>query len=237
MFCEEIALPLCDVQILDRQKYSWEVHVEKKACKDEEGVQRYFKRMGILLFLCYLMNVNDMHGENIIAYVEYPIPIDLETLPGYRNYQECHNPEQFINQKLKNSVLSTGILPVVIWGEKGEGIILNALHKRGKIQTPFRMPMVSNPESSEIHIEYRKSERELCGSLPVLRGEAVDPVDYIQNLCEGFQRAYLLFLKKKTYYVKSFESLFTYESRYLVRHTQQYHMYLQASFYSDFLYV
>ena len=123
--------------------------------------------MGILLFLCRLMDMGDMHGENIIAAGEYPIPVDLETLPGNPDYAVCENADRMAIEELKYSVLSVGILPVITWGGDGKGVILNALNRGGKVKTPFRIPMVRKPESSEIHIAYEQGEAELSGSLPV----------------------------------------------------------------------
>lgn len=234
-FCRNAGLSFQSVRILAKKDYSLESYIEQQPCKSEAEVKRYFQRMGILLFLCRLMDMSDMHGENIIAAGEYPIPIDLETLPGNPDYAVCENAERRITEELKHSVLSVGILPVITWGGDGKGVILNALGRGEKVKTPFRIPVIRKPESSEIHIAYEQGETEFSGSLPVYQGERADPSAYAEEICQGFEHAYRFFLQEKKQLTEKCRLLFSGESRYLIRHTQQYQMYLQTSFYPEFL--
>lgn len=234
-FCEKTELPWRKITILEYENYSWEECVHYEECKNQDEVERYFERMGILLFLSYLLDINDMHGENIIASGEYPIPIDLETVPSYKPYGMNETAAQKIHETVRHSVLHTGILPVYLWESEGKGVILNAFYKYNLTQTPFKLPVVCCSESSEIHIEYRQREGKLLNSLPGYNGEVVNPALYRRAVCHGFQRAYMLFLQNKEQYISVIESLFSKKSRYLIRHTQQYHMYLQSSYFPELL--
>jgi len=58
-----------------------------------------------------------------IAHGEYPVIIDMETYPGYLKQQsekDGSSVEEKINKsteiKLANSVIHTGMLPVLTWG-------------------------------------------------------------------------------------------------------------------------
>lgn len=235
LFCDQGDLPLKRVSILARDSYSWEEYIERNPCKNETEIKRYFERMGILLFLCWLMDVSDMHGENIVADGEYPMPIDLETLPGCPDDLTYQNADQKIREELGRSVLSTGILPVLIWGKAGKGIVLNALNKGEAVKTPFRIPVICDPESSKIHMALQQGEKILPDSLPVYQGKTADPSLYAGEIIKGFELAYEFFLREKEQLMADFGEIFSGESRYLVRHTQQYHMYLQTSFYPEFL--
>ncbi len=234
-FCRKAGLSSQSVRILAGKDYSLESYVGEQPCGDETEVKRYFQRMGILLFLCWLFDVKDMHGENIIASGEYPIPVDLETLPGNPGYVAYESTDRMAAKQLKHSVLSVGILPVIAWGGDGKGIILNALNRGEKVKTPFRIPMVKKPESSEIHIAYEQGEAELSGSLPVYQGKRAEPSAYAEEICRGFEHAYRYFQQEKGQITEKCRLLFSGKGRYLVRHTQQYQMYLQASFYPEFL--
>lgn len=234
-FCRRVGLSPQSVRILARKDYSWESYIEQRPCKSGVEVKRYFQRMGILLFLCWLMDMSDMHGENIIACGEYPIPIDLETLPGNPGYTAHESADQMIAEELKHSVLSVGMLPVITWGGDGKGIIVNALNRGEKVKTPFRIPVVREPDSSEIHIAYEQGEAELSGSLPVYQGKRADPSVYAREICQGFEHAYKYFLQEREQLTEKCRLLFSGGSRYLIRHTQQYQMYLQTSFYPEFL--
>ena len=145
------------------------------------------------------------------------------------------NAEQMIREAISSSVLCTGILPVVTWGNQEAGVIVNALHKNSKEMTPFRLPVVCQPKSSEIHIEYQPVEIELDGSLPVFRNKEMNPADFEKWICKGFAEAYDCMLEQRQEMIESLEQLSVYEGRYLLRHTQQYSMDLNMSFFPEFL--
>lgn len=63
-----------------RETYAYNEFIEKKFCKSDEEVERFYTRYGYLVAICYLLNINDLHLENIIAHGEHPIIIDMETL-------------------------------------------------------------------------------------------------------------------------------------------------------------
>lgn len=221
--------------IINGDAYGWEEYVEKRSCDTIEEVERYFERTGILLFLCYIMGATDIHGENLLALGEYPMLLDLETFPGCRQQKEARDAEQMVRDAISSSVLCTGLLPVVTWGSQEAGVIVNALHKNSKEMTPFRLPIVCEPRSSEIHIEYQPVEIELSGSLPVFQNKEMNPADFEEWICKGFGEAYDCMLEQKQEMTESLERLFAYEGRYLLRHTQQYSMDLNMSFFPEFL--
>lgn len=234
-FCGRAGLSFQGIRILARGDYGWESCAVQRPCGNEAEVSRYFKRMGVLLFLCRLLDMSDMHEENIVAMGEYPIPVDLETLPGCPDYSDWKDAEQMIREELKRSVLSTGILPVAAWGNNGKGVILNALHRGETIKAPFKVPVICEPESSEIHIAYRYGEKELSGSLPVCKGHMADPTFCVAEITEGFRQAYEYFLEEREQIAEDFAPVFSGKSRCMIRHTQQYQMYLRTSFYPEFL--
>ena len=223
------------LHIINRGSYGWEEYIEKTDCDSIDEVERYFERTGILLFLCYIMGATDIHGENLLASGEYPMLLDLETFPGCRQQKEVHNAEQMIREAISGSVLCTGLLPVVTWGNQEAGVIVNALHKNSREMTPFRLPMVCQPKSSEIHIEYRPVEIKLSGSLPVFQNREMNPADFKEWICKGFAEAYDCMLEQKEKMKESLKRLFAYEGRCLLRHTQQYTMILNMSLFPEFL--
>lgn len=50
-------------------------------CHSREEMGRYYYRSGILLCISYLLGA-DLHYENLIAYGEHPILVDLEMAEG-----------------------------------------------------------------------------------------------------------------------------------------------------------
>lgn len=234
-FLENAGLGARKMQILDRRDYGWEEYIERLECHSVQETERYFQRLGVLLFLCYVMNANDVHQENIIASGEYPFFMDLETFPGCRQKKDIQHADQKVREEIASSVLSTGLLPVLMWGGDDEGVIVNALHRKRQELTPFRLPVICCSGSSKIHIEYQKKKILAGSSLPIYKGEEVNPADYEAPLEKGFTAAYHFMLDNKESQIKILERFFAHKSRVLLRHTQQYSMFLQTSLYPEFL--
>ena len=223
------------LHIVNCGDYGWEEFVEKIDCKSMEEVERYFERTGILLFLCYLMGATDIHGENLLSVGEYPLLLDLETFPGCRQQKDIHNAEEMVRDAIGDSVLYTGLLPVMAWGDQEAGVLVSALHKNSKEMTPFRLPVICQPKSSEIHIEYKPVEIRVSGSLPTYQNREVNPADFEEWICKGFAEAYDYVLDQKKDIMERLEKFFVYEGRILLRHTQQYSMDLNMSLFPEFL--
>ena len=63
----EIDLPLRTLKIVDRQDYGWVEFAAAQDCEDEEAVEGYYKRIGMLLCLLRVLSGTDFHIDNIIA--------------------------------------------------------------------------------------------------------------------------------------------------------------------------
>lgn len=115
--CEKAGISCREVKCLSRPTYGWEENIENKSCNTKEEIERYYFRLGIHLFLGYALGATDLHGENIVAYGEHPVIIDMETYPGYITKNSGSSTEEKaeikIREKIMTSVLNTGILRAV----------------------------------------------------------------------------------------------------------------------------
>ena len=173
--CEKAGISCREVRCLSRQTYGWEENIENKSCNTKEEIERYYFRLGIHLFLGYALGATDLHGENIVAYGEHPVIIDMETYPGYITKNSGSSTEEKaeikIREKIMTSVLNTGILPVLTWGTGNNRVLMSAVNMHGKIRTPFKMPVVKDDKTSNIHIEYEQVEFEIKECIVRLNGE------------------------------------------------------------------
>lgn len=236
--CEKAGISCREVKYLSRQTYGWEENIENKSCNTKEEVERYYFRLGIHLFLGYALGATDLHGENIVAHGEYPVIIDMETYPGYITKSNGSSTEdkteRKIREKIMTSVLSTGILPVLTWGSGNQRVLMSAVNMHGKIRTPFKMPVIKDDKTSDIHIEYEQAEFELKECIVRLNGEVVHSEEYTGEIIRGFRMAYTEILQNET--LRSMlNPFFEGKSRVILRHTQQYYMYLFASFHPDYM--
>ena len=189
------------VRCLSRQTYGWEENIENKSCNTKEEIERYYFRLGIHLFLGYALGATDLHGENIVAYGEHPVIIDMETYPGYITKNSGSSTEEKaeikIREKIMTSVLNTGILPVLTWGTGNNRVLMSAVNMHGKIRTPFKMPVVKDDKTSNIHIEYEQVEFEIKECIVRLNGEVVNSEEYTGEIIRGFRMAYTEILQNQ----------------------------------------
>ena len=100
--------------VLARDGYGWVEFAAPEACRDEDAVERYYRRVGALVCLVYLLQGSDCHAENLIASGEQPILVDCETLlnPWPHAAEARGGRRASITQRLiRDSVLSSALLP------------------------------------------------------------------------------------------------------------------------------
>lgn len=106
-----------DYKFLSYEDHSWCSIVEYKSCKTEDEIKKYYKRIGVQLFLAYFLGTHDLHCENIIASGEYPVLIDLETIVNVQPSKKRVTADEEVNYQLAHSVLYTGLLPIYTWNK------------------------------------------------------------------------------------------------------------------------
>lgn len=175
--------------MIEGDSYGFSEYLERQECVDCKEAAQYFQRMGIHLFLCYLLHACDMHFENIIALGAFPMLIDVETILGICAQIEVCSVEDKIKAILGESVLKTGILPVPIWKNDKKVIILSALCVEEDRRSSVRLPVIRNGKTSEMYVEYEYVTLSYKG--------AVNPIQYTDELCKGFAGAYNLYMQKR----------------------------------------
>ena len=222
--------------VLSRETYGWSKIVEYRECKSQEEVQRFYQRLGVQLFLAYILNTRDLLCENLIAAGEYPVLIDLESLVSYTKEEKRSKVQAKIVEKLQESVLCTGILPVYHWDRSGEGIDVSAIGGEGKQRSPFRVPQVKSPETSDMFLGYTYPVMEETQNRVSLFGKKICPDQYMGEVLEGFEKAYQVVLDDKDEFRDMVvEELKLSKSRYIHADTQKYSMLLSASYHPSLL--
>ena len=84
-------------------------------------------------------------------------------------------------------------------------------------------------------LAYERREIHLKNSVPVYQGKPAEVQRYVEELCEGFGAAFEIACNEKEQIRSLFEPLYSEEGRFLIRHTQQYGMYLTASLAPEFM--
>lgn len=216
-------------EIVACEEYGWVECVEQCECRSYEELQRYYYRIGISLFVAYLLGTNDIHYENLIAMGEYPVIVDLESL-GKGIKKGKYAKSKYINLELQESVLGIGILPYYHWVQKEKGTDLSALTGGDNNELPFKVPVIKNPGTADMYIDYEYAKLEKAQNHAMLEGKFIPPDKFEQEIRGGFETAFLYTLNNKEEIRKWLSKIEHFKSRYLVGDTQKYSMLLSSSY-------
>ena len=164
-----------------REDHAWEEAVESRPCQDREERFRYYKRLGMALFLCYQWGVCDIHCENVISQGEFPVLIDVEVVKRRADGRKI--PWGLLNR----SVLSSGILPRYLGGD-GEnrvnpGVLCLDEHQKSAV----RHLVLKNLKTSEIRLELEYTDLQFSNDIP--KWPAAEEQEVVSCIQQGFCRA------------------------------------------------
>jgi type 2 lantibiotic biosynthesis protein LanM len=231
---QEKLLPLKSFRILNRKTHGWAEFIPSEPCRDLEEVNRYFIRAGMHLCLLHALGGSDCHHENLIACGEYPVIIDLENLlelQPARQQEERRNADQLGQEICKMSLLYTGMLPRLTFGDAGaKGVDFSSL-TGGNAQIPFRFSEWVKTETDEMQLESAYRTLSSGPSRLMLNDREVSTFAYLEKLEEGFREMYRFLLEFQTELWEKglLDGLCEGEIRYLNRSTAEYSLILQKS--------
>ena len=227
-------------QVLDKGSYGWSEYVSAQPCASEEGVGRFYERLGSYLALLYAFEGTDLHRENLIACGEYPMLVDLETLfqpywPIQTEDQQPALPQGLA--VLRTSVLRSGLLPQRIWTTaEGDGVDISGLGGAGGQLTPHPVAILEAPGTDQMRFVRQRVAIEDRLNRPTLDGKAVDGFIYLEQVSAGFTTIYRLLMAHREELLTEILPLFAHdEIRSILRPTQSYARLLQESLHPTLL--
>ena len=206
---QELPLELKPLPVLNRPNYGWVTYAEHLPCVDETAVRRFYKRAGMLLALLHVLQGSDAHVENIIAWGEYPILIDMETLlhhdvPPEQVQAKVTKTALFkAHQLLNRSVIRTHYLPFWVTRLGQDVTALNLGGLGGQIVAP-KQQRWQHINSDQMRLVTVPSEPEMVKqhqNLPLLAETPVPLTSYEDEILSGFAHMYRLLLNKREAFV------------------------------------
>lgn len=170
---------------VDRGGHGWMVWIEPEPCPDLDAARRYYRRLGRLNALAWLLGANDLHSENIVARGDTPYLVDVETLltPVPRHVEAGHDhPAAGI---VLESPASTGILPFSLDLGDGHTADLSAFGDRAG-QVGAEVTTWDAAGTGEMRAVRRRLPQADPASVPTTAdGTAVDPFDFSAEVAAG----------------------------------------------------
>lgn len=232
----ECGCPMECYGIVSKDTYGWCEFVDYKSCSSMQELKRYYKRMGIIICVNYILRTNDLHYENIIANGEFPIIVDLETIMTNIHIKRENSATEKIQEILSDSVLNSGILPHYIWNQPGKiGINISALSGDEGQVCPIQVAKIVEPRTSNMRIEYEYPKSLGKKNLATIAGKFIEPQNFKEDIAEGFCACYKYFTNNQSEVLKYLALFKDINVRYLVRDTQQYSLMLRASYHPSLL--
>lgn len=187
------------LDLMVRGKYGWVGFIEADPCSDLNEVADYYRRIGSLVAIIYLLNGNDCHHENLIASGAYPVIIDLESIMHHEGkpfVDEGIDSAIFLaNSQFGASVFRTGILPAWITGKDGYVFDVSGIGGYGHKETPYQRMQWKNLNTDRMDFTLVPITYQELPNIPLLGGEKQLPVPFLEEIVSGFTVTYDLLLQ------------------------------------------
>lgn len=234
---QEDLLDMRNPKLLIYDTFTIEEYIEHSPCETLQQVKHYYKRLGQISYLMYLLRGTDMHMENIISCNEYPYFIDLETL--FTNtipFTTLSTATQIAATHLSNNVTATGIIPTnTFFTENGYGVDVSALAGKEQLLSKKILGLVNNG-TDQIKYDYINAKLPAAKNLPYLKNSSIEYKDYINAFIEGFEAMGNFIVDHKEYIATNILPLFSScNIRVLIRNTQNYKNILDLSVHPSYL--
>ena len=176
------------MRAISRDGYGWTEFIDHTGCGDRNDFKQFFRRAGAWLALFHLFATNDMHQENVIAFGNHPVPIDLETILQ-ANVEEPKAQESEMLaydaaiEIVANSVMAVGLLPAYGRSPDNTVFAIGGMTADWNKKTKLRW---SNINSDEMRPTKSHESGMASPNLPHIDGQYVKFASHIDDFRAGF---------------------------------------------------
>lgn len=206
---------------INKYNYGWQLEVKVKECLSLEEIATFYYNQGINTALAYILNVQDLIADNILAVGKFPIFIDLEMLlcPTIKTGNDFQSKSKAAIDYLQ-SVIKTGIIP-----DFGFVTINNVGHSNSGLSK------TSGNKYTFVEKEGLKERtktafiQSLDNNIPKINGTPVEINKFCKYFENGFIYACIFIIKNKNKiidYIKFNKDISSIKTRVLLRWTHTY---------------
>lgn len=234
---------LYEIELLDCGEYGFIEFISQKECEDEQQLERYYYRSGVLMAMLYSLNAKDIHHENLIAHGEYPVMIDLEALFHSKlEHKDIENEKtayEVAIDSIDDSVYSIGLLPMHLvnpYDKENGSVDISGFGGEEQQVSPFKILKIQNKDTDEICLQKSTYIIEPQKNVAKYHGVVAKASDYRDFIMKGFDDAYCFIMKHKIGLMASMKEWFCdVNTRIIYRPTYLYTKLMFTSSHPDFM--
>jgi type 2 lantibiotic biosynthesis protein LanM len=187
--------PLATATIVERDGYCYMQWIERRACRSEKALRRFYYNAGRLTLILYGLGCTDCHSENLIAHGDQWILIDPETLfepevsPDLRKGSSSDlGGEGALRARFEDSVARLGLLPLMCFaGAHRQAFDTSALGTDTDDPGPGPRPGWTRINTDRMTRGLVPTPRTVPASSPVDPGTPNPLERHLEAFCAGFQ--------------------------------------------------
>lgn len=214
-----------------RDDHGWMEWMPREECEDDAAVRRYYRRAGGLLAVAFVVGLNDVQFENLVASGEQPVIVDAETVmqPGVDADKDAE--ERLLYEEVASTALNTGMVP---WrpdqGDDADLSGLGATEVEAYVQ-PDDPRRWEHTNTDAMELEQDVVIPDTADNLPLLDGEVQPAAGYVDAIVDGFDSAYRALRDGRDALLADdgpLRALADAETRFLYASTDQYYQVVRA---------
>ncbi|MFF9587189.1 type 2 lanthipeptide synthetase LanM family protein [Streptomyces achromogenes] len=219
--------------LLARPDHGWSELIEARPCASRAELDRFYLRQGMLLALAHVLDLTDLHHENLIACADHPVPVDLETLfhPPLPEDPAADDPA---GRALDASVQRIGLLPQLVLGDE-DALDLSGLGGGADRRSPVETACWEAAGTDAMRLVRRPGTLRAGANRPRLAGAAAEPAAHTEALVSGFRAGYRMLLTHRQELAGLLRRFADDEVRVVTRATQVYVTVLAEATHPDVL--
>jgi len=225
-FNEKYGTDFYIMNILDKEQYGWCEFITHTTCTKEEEFNSYYRRLGEILGVTYLLNGLDFHHPNIIAHGIYPVIVDYEYYfsPFWKRLNSDYTD---IRPIVSNNLVSN--LKAIIRPDYA-GMDLAAMSVKNNLFAPLKKIDWERPYTDEM--AFIRTEIYGWGNqhIPTEYPKSFNLGQYLEHFTVGFKHIYEIILVNHDIIEKKLDLFKNCHSRVLIRETIDYSKLLMESF-------
>ncbi|MFG2933347.1 type 2 lanthipeptide synthetase LanM family protein [Streptomyces achromogenes] len=219
--------------LLTRPDHGWSELIEARPCSSRAELDRFYLRQGVLLALAHVLDLTDLHHENLIACADHPVLVDLETLfhPPLPENPAADDPA---GRALDASVQRIGLLPQLVLGDE-DALDLSGLGGGADRRSPVETACWEAAGTDTMRLVRRPGTVRAGANRPRLAGTEAEPAAHTEALVTGFRAGYRLLLAHRRELAGLLRRFADDEVRVVTRATQVYVTVLAEATHPDVL--